>query len=200
MKKKKLILIIILAIMALVLGIFLIVSSSSNKLTDAKKFSSEYTQVDENNIFVYKSIDEIINILENGTGIVYLGFPECPWCQRYSVYLNEVAKDMGFDKINYYNIKNDRSENTEEYQKIISLIGEFLQYDDDGNKRIYVPCVIAVYKGEIVGFNDETAWDTKGYDTPEEYWTDEEVEQLKDDLTEALSKANENICTSCNEE
>ncbi len=32
-------------------------------------------------------------------------------------------------------------------------------------KRIYAPSVIAVKDGEILDFDDETAWDTKGYKT-----------------------------------
>ena len=31
--------------------------------------------------------------MENGTGVVYLGFPECPWCQAYVKYLNDVIKN-----------------------------------------------------------------------------------------------------------
>ena len=47
---------------------------------------------------------EIIKIMKNGTGVVYLGFPECPWCQSYVKMLNEVAKDVGIEKIYYYNV------------------------------------------------------------------------------------------------
>lgn len=66
--------------------------------TDAVKFSEEYDTVSKDNVFVYRSLSEINKILENGSGIVYLGFPECPWCKRYVVYLNEVAKDEGAEK------------------------------------------------------------------------------------------------------
>lgn len=33
-----------------------------------------------------------------------------------------------------------------------------------------MPAVIAVNKGKIVGFDDETSYDTKGYEKPEDYW------------------------------
>ena len=103
-----------------------------------------------------------------------LGFPECPWCQRYVVYLNEVSKDIGIEKIYYYNILEDRKNNTDTYKKIVSLIGDYLQYDEEGNKKIYVPAVIGVNKGEIVGFDDETSYDTKGFETPQEYDEDKD--------------------------
>ena len=166
--------------------------------TDGEKFAKEYKTVDENNYYVYRDIDEIIKILENGTGVVYLGFPECPWCQAYVPMLNEVADIEGLEKIYYYNILEDRKNNTEEYEEIVDILEDYLQYDEEGNKRIYVPAVIFVSKGEIVGFDDETAYDTKGFKNPEEYWNDEEVSELKKKLTENINKVIDNKCTDCN--
>ena len=165
---------------------------------EEKKFVDEYPKVGKDNVFVIKNIDEIIKILENGTGIVYLGFPECPWCQAYVTYLNDVAKENDVDKIYYFNILNDRKDNTKKYQKIVDLIGEYLQYDDEGNKRVYVPDVIAVKKGKIVGFDDETAWDTKGFEDPKDYWTDKEVKDLKNKLEKMIKDSNPPKCTDCN--
>ena len=196
MKKKIIILVgVVLVIMLGVLGYLYI---NKNKDTDGKKFAEEYGSVTEDNVFTYKSIDEIINILEKGTGIVYLGFPECKWCQRYTKYLNEVAMDMGISKIYYYNIREDRKLNTENYQKIVSILENYLQNDEEGNKRIYVPSVIALKKGEIVGFDDETAWDTKGFETPDEYWNTDEVNDLKEKLEKMIADTGSNICTECN--
>jgi glutaredoxin len=198
MSKKKIILsVVAILVVVLVIGIIVVINIKPKEKTDAVKFSEEYTSVDENNVFVYRSIDEIINILEKGTGIVYLGFPECKWCQAYTKYLNEVALDMGVDKIYYYNIREDRNNNTEEYKKIVSILEDYLQNDEEGNKRIYVPSVISLKKGEIVGFDDETAWDTKGFDDPSDYWTDEEVKNLKEKLENMIIETDMNMCTEC---
>lgn len=166
--------------------------------TDAQKFVSEYTKVSIDNVFVYKNVDEIIKILEHGTGIVYLGFPECPWCQEYVYYLNEVAKENGVKKIYYFNILEDRKNNTENYLKIVDLLNNYLQYDEEGNKKIYVPAVIAIKDGKILGFDDETAWDTKGYETPEEYWKNEDLEGLKNKFIKMFKDIEQNVCTDCN--
>lgn len=179
--------------------IFLLVGNNKEEetvLSDAARFSQEYTLIDENNKFVYADIDEVIDILEDGTGIVYLGFPECKWCQQYVVYLNKVAKDRGISKIYYYNIREDREKNTKDYQKIVSLLKEYLEEDEDGNPRVYVPAVTFMSNGKILGFDDETAYDTKGYDDPSEYWTDKKVENLKDRLNSYLDKSN--MCFDCN--
>ena len=182
MKKKNIILLItaILVVIAIIIGVVIKLNDKPKEKTDAEKF-----------------IDKIINILEKGTGIVYLGFPECPWCQTYVKYLNEVAMDLGIEKIYYYNIREDRSNNTEEYQKIVSILENYLQNDEEGNKRIYVPSVITLKKGEIVGFDDETAWDTKGFSTPEEYWTEDELKDLKEKLETMIIATEMNICTEC---
>lgn len=202
MNKKK-ILIIIGAIILLGVILYLAVSTNNKKeqnITNGnERFANEYKTVTKDNVFVYRDINEIINILEKGTGVVYLGFPECPWCKAYVTYLNEVAKEQDVEKVYYYNILEDRKNNTKEYQKIIELLGDYAANDEEGNKRIYVPMVIGVNKGQIVGFDDETAWDTKGYETPEDYWSQEDLQGLKDKLAKMFQDTKSNICTSdCN--
>lgn len=169
------------------------------KVTDASKFKEEYSRVSEDNVFVYRTDKEIIDILKHGTGIVYLGFPECPWCQAYVSYLDEVAKETKIEKIYYLNILEIRKNNTREYQEIVSLLDNYLSYDEEGKKRIYVPAIVAVKEGEIIGFDDETSHDTKGYETPEEYWEKEDLDSLKTKLKEMFNKTNTNVCTTdCN--
>ena len=200
MKKKRIIILVsvIILFMIGVVSLVLFLKKDKKTVSDMEKFSAEYHEVAKNNVFVYRNIDEIINILEKGTGIVYLGFTECKWCQRYTKYLNEVAMDMGISKIYYYNIREDRKLNTENYHKIVSILENYLQNDEEGNKRIYVPSVIALKKGEIVGFDDETAWDTKGFETPDEYWNTDEVNDLKEKLEKMIADTGSNICTECN--
>ncbi len=166
------------------------------EITDASKFADEYTEISEDNVFVYASVDEIIDTLENGNGVVYLGFPECQWCQRYVVYLNDVAKENNVDKILYYNIREDRNDNSENYLKIVDLLKDYLQDDEDGNPRIYVPAIIFMNDGKIVGFDDETSLDTKGCSNADEYWTKDEIKDLKERLNEYIQKAN--VCIDCN--
>lgn len=168
--------------------------------SDAVKFSKEYTNVSEKNVFVYRDIDEIIKIMENGTGVVYLGFPECPWCQAYVKYLNEVAESVGINKIYYFNILNDRKNNTEKYQKIVELLKGHLQLNEEGNERIYVPNVSFHVKGKVIGNDYETSLDTHELSDPKEYWTDDEVKDLKKNLEKNMDEVYTalNSCTDCN--
>lgn len=189
-------------IFGIIAGLILIISLSflfkKDKMSDAERFAKEY-DFTVNNVFVYRNLDEINKILENGTGVVYLGFPECPWCKGYIPYLNEVAINEHLDKIYYFNILNDRKNNTSGYKKTVELLNDYLKYDNEGNKRIYVPAVIAVNNGKIVGFDDESSLDTKGYKTPEEYWKNEDLDGLKKRLSDMIKASFPSYCTSgCN--
>ena len=89
MKNKGIIIVMSIIIVVLVaVVVFLLVKDNekdetdNNEITDALKFAEEYTLVPDDNVFVYSDVDEIIDILENGTGVVYLGFPECQWCDQ----------------------------------------------------------------------------------------------------------------------
>lgn len=199
MKKKIIIFIgIVILLVGIICGVLFL--NKDTKLTDAEKFSKEYTTVDENNVFVYRDIEEIINIMEHGTGIVYLGFPECPWCQTYVKYLNEVAKEVGIEKIYYFNILEDRQNNTDEYKRIIELLKENLQFDDEGKERIFVPNVSFHINGSVIGNDYETSKDTHDFDNPEDYWNEDEVKDLKAKLKQymiQIKNANE-VCTDCN--
>ena len=69
----------IIIVILIAIIIFLLVGNKNEEQTvksDAEKFSEEYTLVDKDNKFRYANIDEVIDTLEDGTGVVYLGFPE----------------------------------------------------------------------------------------------------------------------------
>ena len=169
--------------------------------TDAMRFSDEYSLVEYENVYVYKSAEETEKVLKNGTGVVFLGFPECPWCQTYAKMLNDVAKEKGIKEISYYNIKNDRKENTSVYKNFVEILSAYLQYNDDGDKYIYVPNVTFVVDGKIIGNDLETSKDLAGAETPEEYWTEERVSAWKEKIGALMDKILEaqGCTTTCNE-
>ena len=193
----------LLAIVIVLVGVIIFLNikkkNEDNSITDAKKFSEEY-KISEDNVFVYRNSDEILKIMKNGTGVVYLGFPECPWCSAYVVYLNEVAKENHLDKIYYYNILEDRKNTTEFYKEVIKLLSGNLQYDEEGNERLYVPNVSFHVKGKIIGNDYETSKDTHDLKDPKDYWTNEEISELKSTLTKYTKEVvdNLNTCTDCN--
>ena len=194
-KVKYIILGVLLLLIASLVVYFVFIKKDNN--TDNIKFSKEYTSVSKDNVFVYRSKDEIINILEHGTGIVYLGYPECPWCMAYVPLLNEIAKNEGIEKIYYYNIIEDRKNNTEFYQKVVSILNDYLNYDEEGKKRIFVPNVTFVKEGKIIFNDNETSLISEG--TPSEYWTEEKKTLFNEKFRKNINELLDDVCTSCNE-
>lgn len=165
--------------------------------SDAKKFDREYS-IGEDNVFVYKNAKEVVDILKNGTGIVYMGFPECPWCQAYVKILNDSAKENGVDKIYYLNIKNDRENNSKEYQEIVNLLRGKLVFYNEGKEKVTVPYVAFIANGKIIDYDNETST-MKDDITPAQFWTKEEKEKIKTKFKvvfEQVSK--QGMCTDCN--
>lgn len=196
----------ILLIVSVIMGAALLVGGIKSVVNmvygDAGYFAKEYTEVGMDNVFKVKTIEETISIIENGTGIVFIGFPECSWCQAYAPMLNSLAKEYGIKEIYYYNVRNARENNTEEYQILVSLLSDYLQEDNAGEKRIYVPETAFIINGEIVGNDYETSKETLGYKTPKEYWTEARIAAWKQNVGALMSKiktANEDCNSSCNE-
>jgi len=169
-----------------------------NQISDSERFALEYPLVGGDNIFVYRNADETADILENGRGIVFIGFKECPWCQLYAVFLHDAALETGIDKIFYCDIREDRESNTESYRRIADILGGRLQYDDEGRPRVYVPDVSIVSRGRIIARDFETSKETLGYNTPQEYWNDERVTALKERLRAGIGILQQIISYSCN--
>lgn len=191
MKNKKIYLISIILLILIAATLFFIFNNKkSNEENDNKVFASEYG-ITEDNVYVYRTLEEINKILEKATGLVYLGFPECPWCRGYVPIINEVAKEQGLDKIYYFNIKKDREDNSKLYQKTVELLGDNLRYDNEGNRRIYAPSLIAVKNGKVVMFDDTRYWNNKEYDSAEDFWNNENLTSMKEKLVKMINEVKE---------
>lgn len=154
------------------------------KFNGVEVYGNKYQKLDlsANNPIKYSNYDEILDIIENKTGIIYLGFPECPWCRTIIPVLFDVVKDNKINKIYYLNIKDERDsyvvedgklvyemdengnekKGTEGYFKLLEALDEHLTdytifYEDKeyetGEKRIYAPTVIFVKNGKIIGIH-----------------------------------------------
>ncbi len=108
-------------------------ATSLYKETDAIKFKNEYeslnnklekVNIKENNPIVYSNIDEVNNIIENKSGLIYLGYPECKTCRDSVETLIEAAKQTGLKKIYYLNTK-DLDINDSKYEKLKERLNDF---------------------------------------------------------------------------
>lgn len=156
--------------------------------TDALKFKADYPKVADDNRFVYVSTDDALKIFEEGSGLVFLGFKECPWCQQLAPIVDESAKAEGLSQIYYLDIRSARESNDETYQKLVAKLSQYLSKDENGEPRIFVPDVTAVSKGEVVGrFKQESAGDDEQV-TPDNFWTTERRQRGVEQLRNMISK------------
>ena len=91
------------------------------------------------------NFDEAKNLLENETGIIYFGFPSCPWCRNILPVLLETLKENE-QTLYYLNIRNI---NTEQNKYIKNILKDYLDKNSNGELTLYVPDVYAVQAGVI---------------------------------------------------
>lgn len=210
--KKETIIIITLPILCAIAAILAYIKLINTDV-DSIKFKNEYEALNENGIELnidkdnpieYAGYDKILEIIENGTGIIYLGFPGCPWCRNALPVLFDVAKENKVETIYYMNILNERDsyvvedgklvyakdeegnekKGTEGYHKLLKVLDKHLndytvlfegkEYKT-GEKRIYAPSIIFVRDGKVLGIHVSTV---DSQENPKEPLTDEQYDEL----------------------
>lgn len=151
--------------------------------TDGIRFKDEYKAVSNNNIYEYATYDNVIDVLKKDTGIIYFGFPSCDLCKKVVPILDEAAKKRDINNILYYNFKDIRDNNTKEYQDLVDILSDYLEKDDEKEKRISAPTIVFVNKGRIVG-----TYMGKLNPESEQIITEEEIQDLKNNFLSLIDK------------
>lgn len=139
--------------------------------------------------FVETTFQESIRMFtEKGSGILYYGRTNCPWCQRAVPVLDEVAQETGVT-IYYIDASQplataadgsvDATKSQEVYQELLGYISPILEKDEDGKPAFQIPEVIGVKNGEIVGHHLSLV-DSFSLDSEDAQMNDEQVAELKD--------------------
>lgn len=207
-----------------------------NTDVDAIKFKKEYEElnsesvlelnISKDNPFKYTDYDKLLEVIENGTGIIYLGFPGCPWCRNALPVLIDAAIDNNVETIYYMNILNERDsyvvedeklvyakdeegnekKGTEGYFKLLDALEDHLtdyvvKFEGEeyevGEKRIYAPSVIFVRDGEVLGIHVSTV---DSQEDPKKELTEEQYDELYtiyDDYINEVKSGTCSIGTSC---
>ena len=108
----------------------------------------------------YLDYGELMDFIDDKTGLLYFGRPACPWCRQLIPHMLEFAKEDRVD-VYYYDIEHDRAENNDEYKSILAFFGEFLPTDtvtqdeddpdfDESLKRVVLPHLFFLKDGKVV--------------------------------------------------
>lgn len=165
MKKKKffksktqMIIYIILFIIFIVLFIYFgTLENTTKKTSDSDKFKNEYKEVNEDNVFVYLNAAETLDYIKKDNILILFGMKNNSFVGNYANILNEVAKNVGIEKIYYYDLTEDRKIKNGTYQSIVNYLKDYAVSLDDGSKNIYAPSLLVKNDGIITYFDDEDA-------------------------------------------
>ena len=233
MKKRIIFISILILILLFIICFIAILQTKNNNIesNDQLKFKTEYEDLniikkdDNTNKYIsinipsdnkikYLSFNEVVDVIKNQTGIIYLGFPECPWCRRVLPVFFETCQNYNIDNIYYYNALDIRDkkhldengeivtdkEGTTEYYLLVDLLKEHLTpYDglnDENIKRIYFPTFVFVKDGKILGTQISSV---SSYTSTKEEMTEVQKEELKSIFDNFLNQMYEKI-ENCNDE
>lgn len=220
---------IILMVVVLTIGFLTMFLKSNEKETksDAISFKEEYESlnsktnsqdkqylsinISDDNVIKYASFEEIKEVLTKKSGVIYFGFPECPWCRNIIEPLFESAKEEGIEKIYYFNAHDIRDkkhldddgniivddEGTSEYHELIKIMKDYLTpyegLENNDIKRLYFPTVVFVKDGKIKDIHIGTIDEQKDPYTP---LSGKQKEQLKSIYKKGIEKT---ISTTCDD-
>ncbi len=212
-------------LLLLILCIGLLVGCGTTLTKDEAKFKEDYESLngkttengksyrtlhfDEKTNVVYENASQIVKRLEKGTGVIYLGFPECPWCRTMIPILLDVLEEQN-QTLYYFNAREIRDEKhlddngnvvtdkegTDEYKKMLSILNDYLgPYEglqDEQIKRIYLPTVIFVQDGQIVGVHSGTV---ESQSNPYQPLTEQQEDELEEIYYSYLTKLTGKTCS-----
>ena len=116
--------------------------------------------IPEDNRVIYIEFDDLMDMIDSGTGMFFFSRPVCPWCRILLPTLLQVAEDMDI-YIHYYDIDYDRSAHNERYVRILEALHDYLPVDDrnqtpgdpdfdENMKRVTVPHLFFMVEGRVV--------------------------------------------------
>ncbi len=194
--------------------------SLNNTVRESDGATYNNLTIDSENPIKYVSVKEAIEVLDKEQAILYVGANWCPWCRNAVPVLLDVAKKYNIDTIYYLNLDNDKStyevedkklketkHGTAEYyellEKLDSVLKEYTIEGTDGKKyktgekRIYMPFVIAIKDAKIVATHEGTV-DLNKNQTKYDAMTDEQRLKLTDIYSDMFVKVFMEEYNKCN--
>ena len=126
------------------------------ELTDAERFANEYA-INTKNPFTYATIGQVLDLLENKSGIIFFGDSDCEWCVISASILSDVGMDQKLDTIYYYNPTKIKAQNTKKYRELVSILQKHLDLEAEEEFTLSLPEVYFVKNGKIVAHKDGTS-------------------------------------------
>lgn len=155
--------------------------------SDGERFNGDYNEIPRNNPFVYLNSTELIELLNNGSGIVFMGNKENIWSKSYAKYLYEIAEYLGLKEIYYYDVKKVKLLKNRNYYNIINALeGKLIETDDSVN-NLFSPSLYIIKDGEVVFYDNTTAVVNNDLEV-DTYWDSSNVYKFKEKIITAINE------------
>ncbi len=155
--------------------------------TDGERFNGDYNEIPRNNPFVYLNSTELIELLNNGSGIVFMGNKENIWSKSYAKYLYEIASSLGLKEIYYYDVKKVKLLKNRNYYNIINALeGKLIETDDSVN-NLFSPSLYILKDGEVVFYDNTTAVVNNDLEV-DTYWDSSNIYKFKEKIITAINE------------
>lgn len=155
--------------------------------TNSCTLDNDANSVQSTHPFISITMQKAIQLFkEKKKGVIYFGYPDCPWCQEAQPILEDVSKEFPID-VYYVRTRDNNKEKlyTEDEKKaIIPYLKNYLKEDDQGILQLYVPLVISIKDGEILQGHLGTVED---HDAHESKLTESQKKEVKDIYTKIFS-------------
>lgn len=191
MKKKILISILVIFILLIIGGIVLY-------FNDALRFKLSYEYINfveysngkrieisvpVDNRMKYVSEDELLDLFEDGTGVLYFGYNTCPWCRNAVPVLIDTVKKNDIDTIYYADLHKLDMDSIR--SKLYEILDSYLRDDGEGKKVLAVPDVYFIKNGKIIGHHIGTV---DSYKNPYDGMSKKQVKELSEIYYELIKE------------
>ena len=155
----------------------LVIHSAVEPASVAADMSGYQWLNDEEPPFLEITPDECMRFFdEGGTGLLYFGRSNCPYCQRAVPELDVVLNEYG---LSVYYVDVDLSKLTyEKYEELLPYLDAALAESESGEKNFLIPDIIAVKEGKIIG-NHISLVDDFEFSSGDAQLTDAQKETLR---------------------
>lgn len=131
-------------------------SSAKAKITNTVELNTSDAEMDqyawigdEIGDFRKVTMKEVLRMFdEQGSGILFFGYPGCKWCERAVPVLNEAVIEKG---VTVYYVNTKDPFDAAELNALKQDIYDALPVDAQGNRDFYVPMAVGVKKGKVTG-------------------------------------------------
>jgi len=149
---------------------------------------NDYYPEADSELFEVVSGSKLISILKSkDSHLILIGSSKSDYSKKYLEEIQSIAKEIGIEKIEYYDLKRDKTQKNSNYYEIRKQLDGNLTTTDGSTQNLLAPSFYILKKGKVVYYNTDTVA-MKNTDNVEKYWTEPKEIEFYSEITVAINK------------